>query len=344
MINPRPNVLLETGRTSYSGAIGTLPRKGGVRECFVPRPGSVFSSVDFEGGELVTHAQSCRWLVGWSALADALLAGVKPHNKLGATLAGVTYDAFNAALKTDKRLAGYRQASKAANFGFPGGMGELKLVLNQRAQGPDTYAADGTHYKGLRFCILVDGAERCGVVKVTSYKEKPCPPVCLACVESAARVRDAWFRTYPENREVFRLVSEIVERDGYVRQHVDERKRGGVTFTSAANGYFQGLLARVAKLALWRATRECYTDRASVLYGSRPIIFAHDEIFSEHPEDRAPEAAERVSAIMVQAGRETCPDLADAWRAEPAIMRRWYKGAEPARDASGRLVCWEPTA
>lgn len=36
-INPRPNVLVESGRTSYSDPTQTFPRNGGLRECIVPR-------------------------------------------------------------------------------------------------------------------------------------------------------------------------------------------------------------------------------------------------------------------------------------------------------------------
>ena len=34
----RPNVIVETGRTSYDGVVQLLPRTGGVRECIVARP------------------------------------------------------------------------------------------------------------------------------------------------------------------------------------------------------------------------------------------------------------------------------------------------------------------
>ncbi len=364
MINLRPNPILETGRVSYDGVIQLLPRQvsktlsatlartptssgyhvRGVRDCIVARPGYVFGSCDYEAGELVTHAQSCLWLVGESALADALLRGVKPHNLLASMIAGVEYDDFNARLKSEKRFADYRQAAKPANFGFPGGMGAPKLVLQQRKQGPDTVGPDGTHYKGLRFCVLLGAADRCGTVKVTSYKEKHLPPTCAACIEAAENLRAYWFRTFPENHEYFKIVAALVDENAEVTQHVDRRVRGNVHFRNAANGFFQALLGTAAKLALVRASRECYAVPSSPLYGSRIILFAHDEIIVEHPESVAPEACERLSAVMVEALRETCPDLAPACRAEPTLMRRWYKGAECVRDASGRLMVWEPSA
>ena len=38
----------------------------------IANTGWVFSSSDYNAGELVTHAQSCIWLVGYSKLGDAL--------------------------------------------------------------------------------------------------------------------------------------------------------------------------------------------------------------------------------------------------------------------------------
>lgn len=349
-----PNTILETGRVSYFGVIMQMPRKGGVRECIAARPGTVFGSCDFEGGELVTHAQSCKWIVGWSKLADALLDKKKPHNLLAATMSGIDYETFNARLDAEPLLSAYRQAAKPGNFGFPGGMGEWKLVLQQRKQGPDTEAPEGSTwihtdddrtvrgYKGLRFCILMRGAKRCGVIKVTEYKKKPGPPTCLACIECAAELRSHWYRTYPENKPYFDFVSKQVEDHGYVVQHVDKRIRGGVNFTSAANGYFQALLARAAKLALIRASKECYVG-STALRGSRIIVFQHDEIIAEHPESVAPEACDRLSWIMENALKETCPDLAPACKAEPTLMRRWYKDAKCVRDkVTNRLQVWEP--
>lgn len=340
-LNLRPNVLLETGRASYSGVIQLLPREGGVRECIVARPGTVLASVDYGGLELVTHAQSCLWLVGYSELAEYIKreGASAAHAALGAQLAGLEYEDFKQRMKAEPFLKACRQAAKPGNFGFPGGMSGAKLVLQQRKQGPDTVAADGTKYKGLRFCIVMDGAEACGVQKVTEWKERPLPPTCRHCIECADRLRDKWFATFPENREYFRTPVSNASDRGWVEQHVSKRIRAGVTFTSAANGYFQGLAADGAKLALYRTSRECYTDRGSALYGSRVILFAHDELVVEIPEARAHEAAHRISDVMVAAMGEFCPDV--PVEAPPALMRKWFKGAEPTY-VDGRLVPWEP--
>jgi hypothetical protein len=370
-LNLRFNPLLETGRTSYDGVIQLMPREGGVRECIVARDGYLFSSEDYKAGELVTHAQSCLWIVGASRLAEALNRGLDAHLAGAASIVGISYEeAVKRKKAGDKQIANIRQAFKPCNFGFPGRMGAGKLVLQQRKGGPDTTGPDGTFYKGLRFCILMGAAQRCGEVKVTEWKHRPYPPTCLKCLECATQLREQWLKQWPENAAYFDFVKRIDDGGQPVVQHMSKRLRGflqgqvdknGEPMNSGnaiANGYFQGLLADAAKNALMAVTRECYdsthvvrsftrhTSRweggASPLLGSRPILFAHDEVVPEHPEAVAAEAATRVSEIMEETLRAACPDMDPAVEALPTLMRRLYKGAEPAYDASGRLVPWEP--
>lgn len=362
-LNLRPNVLVASGRTSYGGSgddsdDGTdvsqlLPRKGGVRDCIVARAGFVLVSTDYDSGELITHAQNCLWTpgVGYSRLAEALVKGVKVHNLFAARLAGgITYDDYNARLKADpKKWGDYRQGSKAANFGFPGGMGAPKLVLQKRKD-PDlsTVAPDGTKYNGLRFCVILGGEARCGLDMVTVWGQtangspRDIAPTCRRCIEVAVGLRNAWFEQWPENREYFQAVKRIVDATGEIVQHVSKRVRGGVWFTNAANGYFQSLLADAAKAAMRRVQREC-CDRSlrSPLLGSRVILLAHDELLSEIKADRLHDAAWRQSKIMEEELIRYCPDLAPAVHAEPAAMSYWAKGALRREDSAGRLIVWE---
>lgn len=364
-ITLRPNVLVDTGRASYGDVIHQLPRSGGVRECIVARPGKVLCSCDYGGLELATHSQNCLYLVGFSRLAEALNAGIKVHDALAATFLGVSYEEFAAGMAGERGPAikklykNVRQAVKPANFGFPGGMGAVKLVLQQRKQGPDTVSAGGRKYKGLRFCVLL-GAEECGAHKVTEYKRKPITPTCSKCIEVAEDIRAKWFRQWPENEPYFEYVSDCVNNgqpirvNGQVRrlevaqimQHTSHRLRGGVEFCSAANGFFQGLAGDGAKLALTRASRECYDSSyrlpdgtRSPLFGCRIILFAHDELIVEGPEETAHLWGPRLSVVMVESMRQWTPDV--VVEAPPALMRRWYKGADPVYHR-GILVPWEP--
>lgn len=369
-LNPRANVLVASGRTSYDGIMQTMPRGSlhwcdaceafvgekhehatremGVRLCYTPREGFYYASSDYSSGELCTLAQVCLWSVGFSRMAEVINATKDPgalHAAFGARMAGMDVAAFKAALKAgDKRCKDYRQAAKAANFGFPGGMGAAKLVLAKRkkAEGSTT-GPDGRKYAGIRFCILLGGAQACGVEMVTEWKKRPSPPVCRACCVQAEELKAAYLGQWEEMGPYFEFISTNTEASGRLTQYVSERVRGGVGFCDGANTLFQGLLADGAKRALWYVTREMHARPDSVLYGSRACAFFHDEVFSEVPIDVAGPAAIRQSELMVQGLKEYVPDVHVA--CEPTIMRRWYKAAEPrwVDGPSGReLVLWEP--
>jgi hypothetical protein len=300
-----PNPILETGRVSYNGYIQLFPRKPGfwedgvyipsIRECIEARPGFVLASIDYDSGELVTHAQSLLWLTGHSKLAEALVTGAKVHNMLGASMIGLTYAEFNKRVK-DRICKNARQAAKPGNFGFPGGMGPVKMVHQQRIQGPDTPHPNGPNwimgedrqpirgYKGLRFCILMDDAPACGIEKTREWRDHKISPTCTACIECAVRLKKLWLQQWPENAEYFRYINQCIDfgqeitgemldrwdwlKEVYIpgtqlapaeiMQHHSGRIRGGLDYCAAANGFFQGLLGDLAKAAVRRISRECY--------------------------------------------------------------------------------------
>lgn len=334
-INLSPNVLVGTGRASYDGLIQLLPREGGIRECFEARPGYVYCSVDYAAVEISTLAQVCLWTVGRSALAEAVNADKDVHALFGAEglLNDTTYDEFVATLKDEnhprfKFIKNTRQESKEGNFGFGGMMGPVKFTISARK-------------KGLRFCIKAGLAEKCGVEKIYEWKGRPCPPVCKACVERVAFIREKWLRQWPEMPRYFDWITHQLEtNDNTLTQFVSKRIRGGLSGPSGANTLFQGLAADGAKRALWSVAKDCYTNRQSPLYGGRIVVFAHDEIITELPEAQAHEAGYRQAELMVAAMRTCTPDV--KVKAEPALMKFWYKGAETVKDANGRLIPWEP--
>lgn len=343
-LNLRANVLVASGRTSYDDVIQQIPREGGVRECFEPRPGFLYCSTDYSSGELCTLAQVTLWAVGRSKMATIINESKDPgalHSQFGAKLAGVEPAELMRRIKAgDKKAKGIRQSAKAFNFGLPGGMGAVKLVISKRKKSEGiTEGPDGRKYIGMRFCILVGGAERCGVDKITSWKRRDCQPVCKACVEIAEQLKAEWLAFFDEMPAYFQWVSQNVEASGELKQFVSNRVRGGLSFCDGANTMFQGLLADGAKNALRKITREMYLDRTSALYGSRVTAFFHDEVFSEVRTELANEAATRQAALMVEGLKEHVPDVfVDC---QPALMRRWSKSAETVRDEQGRLIPWE---
>lgn len=261
-----------SGRTSsFKPNIQNQPRLPGVRECFVPRAGHVFVSCDYDSQELRTLAQACLWICNRSTLADSYRANpdFDPHTRLAARLVGISYEEAMRLKKSDKHVKEMRQRAKAANFGFPGGMGAKKFRLYAKGYGVDISEGEA---KGLRD---------------SWFAELPEMDPYFKHVESVVGQGDA-------GRQVFRTSGRI---------------RGLVSYTECANGYFQGTAADISKTALFEASRRCYDVETSALFGARIWNFVHDSIELEVEEARAHAAAMELEQIMVEAAAKLCPDV-----------------------------------
>lgn len=339
----RYEVLAETGRTACSGSEGqegtnfqNPPRKGDVRPCFVPRKGWLFCSTDADTIELRAHAQDCLELVGWSKMAAALVdqyknKGPDLHLRLAAAVLGISNEeAQRREIDGDTEILLARQFVKILNFGFPGGLGAETMI---------TYAAG-----------QLDKADHQRWFGVTREEQ----------MTKAQWLREVWFSTWPENRPYFKIVGDMVGRSasgGVVRQLRSNRIRGGVRFTAAANGFFQGRVADAMKEILFNLADECYTGRCTsdhvhgmsnlctvfgrtILHGSRPGLFLHDEPILEHPEDGTEsDRAERQQQIVVERLSKWMKDI--PCTSSAVLTRRWHKGAKPIR-VDGRLVPVKP--
>lgn len=151
-LQTRFDPLKETGRTSstqpqaplvgeqmqnFPKSSGVTPaerkaeRKGqyfeGLRECFRPRDGFVFSIVDLPSAEMHSFAQLCRNLMGWSEMGRLLNEGKDLHIHFAMSSLGRAYDAYD---KTTDKF--HRDRAKPANYGFLGGMGPDKFILYSR--------------------------------------------------------------------------------------------------------------------------------------------------------------------------------------------------------------------
>lgn len=206
LVQPKWNVLVSSGRTSvYDPPVQQLPRKGDVRPCFVPRSGYWYLSVDYSFVELVTWAQSCLDLVGFSQMAEAIKAGLDPHVDMGAEImraegrGEVTYESLNKARKAGEAWAkDARQLAKAANFGLPGGLGAETFIAYAHA----TYGVD-------------------------------------IAPDKAWGVKKAWMRKWPEAEAFFAHVSALSQEAFGERFRVTLPRtgfvRGGCTYTSGCN-------------------------------------------------------------------------------------------------------------
>jgi DNA polymerase family A len=296
--------LAASGRSTSSKPNVQNPRRlPGIRECFIPRAGKVFAQGDFSGLELHTLAQCCVTLFGQSHLAEVLNAGLDPHTAFAADILGITYEeAVRRKGAGDEELDNARQTAKVANFGYPGGLGAESLCVFARK----------------------------------SYG-------ILLTEERARELKEQWLARWPEVRLFFHHVSDLVDEDtgeAVVEQVFARRWRGGCFYTAACNTYFQGLGADAAKRAHYVVTRACYAEPKSVLYGSRPVNFVHDETILEVDDDsRAHDKAIELGRLMLQGANEFLPDVPA--RVEPLLARCWSKKSKPVyRD--GRLVPWAP--
>lgn len=300
----RYNVLVESGRTSSGGGetkvnMQNPPRLGNVRECFVPRTGHLYAGCDYDTLELRALAEVNLAWFGESQLAEAFRRGEDPHLSLAATMLDITIEEARERKKAgDPVVKDKRQFSKVANFGYPGGLGAERFVFFAKRS-------------GLTVTVL-----------------------------EAEALRNKWFATWPEMKKYFFKIGWMTAATGEctIRQLTSGRVRGGVKFTEAANSFFQGLAADGAKQALWDVSKECYLDRKSALFGSRPVLFLHDELILEVPENRAADAAERLAVVMREAMQVWIPSVPIT--CSPVLMNRWTKDADTVRDANGKLQTW----
>lgn len=299
-INPNYDSLIETGRTSsFNPNIQQLPRKGGIRECFIPRPGFVYVSCDYDTVELRGLAQVCLVMLKESAMATALHQDEDLHSSFAASILGMQYSLFTEKLKAGEKTAEEtRQFAKIANFGFPGGLAPKTFVLYAKNYGVSVSEND------------------------------------------AEELRRQWFQRWPEMPKYFSVIKSMTSYpNSQIVQLYSQRKRGGVTFTQAANSFFQGLVADGAKAAMWQVSKECYWEEKSVLFGARPVVFLHDELILEIRENTAAEGALRLKDIMIAQMKRYMPDV--PVKASPVLMRRWWKGAKPVYQ-DGCLVPSKP--
>lgn len=294
--------LQENARTSTRPNVQNFPRKGKVRSCFVPRPGFDYCSNDYNQLEACAFAQVCIWTVGRSEMAEAIRHGQDIHSRIGSRIAGVSYDEFRRRYKS-----GDAEARNIRQTSKPVNFGYMG------GMGPKKMAA----------AVWKQARMRISEAQAKMY-------------------RSAWLREWSEAGRYFDVINgQLAGRDRMaIRQFQSGRVRGEVSYTEACNGYFSALANDGAGDAVFQVSREMYAVPHSPLYGSRIAVFPHDEIVAETPQGYGHEAGYRLAAVMNETMQRWIPDIPIS--SEPALMRRYYKGAETVKDANGRLTVWTP--
>ena len=317
-ICPSYNPAVETERASCAAPnVMQQPRMGGVRETHVPtRPAGdrrpwVLISCDYGGQELGTLAQVCFNLFGYSKLRDTINDDKDPHIQLGKDILAADVG----------RAISYDEAKLAAEGKHPQiPKGKMKGARQSAKAG--NFGFPG----GMGFKKFIVSAFKSYGVRMSEQEAK--------------RLKALYLSNFPEIKEYFNWISQ--QGEGFTLKHpLTGMLRGGMQYTAACNSCFQHLASVITTTALYRVVMECLTE-GSVLYGCRPYAFIHDEIIISAPLEIAHEAAERVSAIMVEAAQEISPDV--KYKAPPAMAYRWYKAMEDVRDEKGKLIPWVPNA
>ena len=352
IVHPMFDSIKATGRSS-SMASKLLPSFNGqnvhplVRPCYIPRDGYLLFSIDYSYMELCTFAQACHSIFGYSKLAEIINAGADPHAWLGSMLASRVDQAFGlwvADTGTDPYSAfmslkggndeqkayfkKWRNMAKPTGLGFPGGLSPKTMVAFAKA----TYHVEMSE-------------------------------------ELATECREAWFDALPEARAYLRewvpdqgdpwntITRKRTNRQTGEEEMVTEQAlgyfspfgmhRAGADYCAVANGKGlqtwsgDGFLA--AFCAVVRLTHD-YSLGHPLLGKVHPLIPIHDEIVGEVLDDgNAGEYATQVAEIMVENFSTVLPDV--KIKAQPVLMRRWDKNAEPVFDSvTKKLIPWEPTA
>lgn len=294
--------LLSTGRVQGSKPnLMNVPTRWGVRDCYEPDPGHVYIDCDYSGLELRAWAQVCLWLLGYSRLGEFLNDDLDAHLEMARQLLNIPYEeAAERKGAKDPEVKLSRKVGKHANFGLQGGMGIPRFI---------------------ELCLKQGG--------ITLTEER------------AAEVKRVWKQTWPEADPYLKIVGQMVGgfgRTTTVEQYVSRRIRGQCDYSQCANTFFQGLAAD-GMIYAWWMIQEATMTPGDPLYDCRVVGVIHDQFLVEAPENRAHEAAMRLSELMCAGMATYIPDI--KIKAEPVITRRWLKEADQVwRD--GRLCPYEP--
>lgn len=349
-----------------------------VRPAYVPRPGYVLCSTDYSTLELVTTAQVTYNLFGKSVHRDKINAGYDLHAYLGSQMAlrfdpwfrreskdvkddpDYIYELFHGLKKEPDRkefYGHYRKFAKPIGLGFPGGLGP-NTVINTAKK---TYDVDIIAIAKERFkeapqeFDLTDGTVRYWAQKLYGWdKDEIRWTPRLLGVSMAKRLKELWLDTYPEMVDYFdRLNSQRPRKSWGDDDDTPEEftyttplgmVRAGCNYTSAANGEcMQSPAAEGFKTAVFNLKREIrdVTMKSPLLRpAARFVNEIHDETLVELWEPDAHDLAQEVARVMRDSMGAVITDV--KVKAQPCLMRRWHKEAEPVFDANGRLIPWEP--
>ncbi len=310
IVRPRFQPLLDTGRISLAGDIRqNMPQAGGIRECFIPRDGCAFVIADYSQIELLAFALLIDWAQGYPGpLSIALNEGRDAHIVLAQDFLAVegldlTYEEM-ISLKAGKgdpalvaRVLKKRKNAKPINYGYGANMSEATFCRTQAKAGN----------------ILTLEEARLGK-RIWLNRWMP-----QAYFDKIQSLQEHFAKGL--GRGVHLGISTSIPFPSCLAE--DALVRGGLTYTQAANTFFQSICA-IGFARAFIAVSQAGDDRKSPLYGFRPRLPIHDEIVNEGPAHRAEEALVEQERIMRREMGAVLKGVAVA--TEGAILtERWAK-------------------
>lgn len=327
--NYTPSV--RSGRTSASTTkifpsinIQQIPRevpdvKWDLRNCFIPRPGFKFVSVDFEGFELATAANALYDIFGESNMLNIINSGDSPidmHSKFAAQLKKTSYEDF-CQNKKKEDYSKIRNLAKRIGLGLPGGLGSDTIrtqlleegIVTRYEELPGTFERMGwtknpktnkweQEFKGLqdaRFHILELQKANPELGKILRAKEIRAN-VAIIVLDEIVGLKSELFSLYPELEEFLKnkhldFLNGVVKKkknklgkwedDPLYQYEINGFIRDNCTYTEHSNGR---LMQTAAALGVKEATCRLvdkYYDSPDV----NILAMIHDEILAEIRDD-----------------------------------------------------------
>ena len=315
------NTLLTTGRTSSSKPnVQNLPRAGGIREFFVPAPGYCFFIIDYSTLELCTLAQVCLDKYGHSKMAELINESKDLHRWFASKITSKD----ESQVTTEER-----QWAKAANFGFPGGLGFARFLdFAANTYGIKDLTEDGAKklkeqwldaFPEMRLYLKDSLLERHNFSSLHwSKNPERAAGLFISIIGGQTIAKSSGKKYSPDLRHwAFHTVMKDVSPKHLGATHGSHlfkqavlretsitrtgRIRANCTFCQAKNTPFQGLAADGAKVALYKLTVEAEY---------RVVNFIHDEFIIEVPvNSNFAQVKEDITAIVVGAMKAVVPDV-----------------------------------
>jgi hypothetical protein len=353
--------LLKTGRTSASKhkklaslPIQQAPRDADFRALFLADQGTLRVTIDYSYLELRTLAACCLVRYGESKLAEAVRRHTEavrkgrrdvpdPHELTASYILRLTPEEFLKLPKEERKK--HRQKAKAANFGFPGGLGVARFVdyakndygvvmTKEEAKALKETWLDA--YPEMRRW-LSDATEAnlacnlgCSTRLVRQYlgshlwhareaiegsKDEEKARGVIEALKEINKSPDValLLKDFDYSSESHEKLADLLLKG--VSTTPTGRVRGKVGYSDSANNPFQGLAADGAKEALWR-----------LLYAGYPVkAFIHDEILIDLPEKTASRLKPRIHKILDEA-MEGVMGNGVPCMSESQIGTHWKKG------------------